>query len=162
MFKVIVKATSMVMLVLASTCAFAIRISETFDVSVTIPTAEFYVIPSDPDWIHLEQRLNWNPVTSELSPLRKQFDVKNENGGISARLHFEPYLSNGRDTDDIPLIVTFNNKRLTLDSDEVISEMDGRTGKRVGLEIAAVKPGDGYKSGDYYGNVHMIFESVAP
>lgn len=152
----------MAMLTLTSTSVFAIRFSETFDVSVTIPTAEFHVIPSDTDWIHQEQRLNWNPVTSELSPLRKQFDVKNENGAISARLYFEPYLSNGNDTDDIPLVVTFNNKRLTLNPDEVISEMDGRTGKRVGLEIAAVKPGDGYKSGDYYGSVHMIFEAIAP
>ncbi|WP_160106726.1 CS1 type fimbrial major subunit [Pseudomonas izuensis] len=162
MFKVILTTISMMMLALTSTCAFAIRISETFDVSVTIPTAAFHVIPSDPDWIHLEQRLNWNPVTSELSSLRKQFDVKNENGAISARLHFEPYLSNGRETDDIPLIVKFNNKRLTLDPDEVVSEVEGRAGKRVGLEIAAVKPGDGYKAGDYYGNVHMIFEAIAP
>lgn len=162
MFKTISTVTSMMMLTLASPSVYAIRVSETFDVSVTIPTAAFHVIPTDPDWIHLEQRLNWNPVTSELSPLRKQFDVKNENGAISARLFFEPYLSNGRDTDNIPLIVKFNNKRLTLDPDEVISEMDGRTGKRVGLEIAAVKPGDGYKPGDYYGSVHMIFEAIAP
>ncbi|AWY42993.1 adhesin [Pseudomonas putida] len=162
MFKLITTAVPIVMLALTSTCAFAIRISETFDVAVTIPTAAFHVIPTDPDWIHREQRLNWNPVTSELSPLRKQFDVKNENGSISARLYFEPYLSNGRDTDDIPLVVTFNNKRLTLDPDEVISELDGKAGKRVGLEIAAIKPVDGYKAGDYYGSVHMIFEAVAP
>lgn len=162
MFKVVMAATSMAVLTLASTCAFAIRVSETFDVSVTIPTAAFHVIPTDPGWIHLEQRLNWNPATSELSSLRKQFDVKNENGAIAARLYFEPYLSNGRETDDIPLIVTFNNKRLTLDPDEVVSEMDGKTGKRVGLEIVPVKPRDGYRSGDYYGSVHMIFESLAP
>lgn len=162
MFKVIMTGASMAMLTLASTCAYAIRFSETFDVSVSIPTAEFHVIPSDPDWIHREQRLNWNPVTSELSPLRKQFDVKNENGAITARLYLEPYLSNGRDTDDIPLLVTFNQKRLSLDPEVVISEMDGKAGKRVGLEIAAVEPADGYKAGDYYGNVHMIFESVAP
>ncbi|WP_433738885.1 CS1 type fimbrial major subunit [Pseudomonas putida] len=162
MFKSIMTATSMVLLTLVSTCVFAIRISETFEVSVTIPTAAFHVIPSDPDWIHREQRLPWNPVTSELSPLRKYFDVKNENGAIAARLRFEPYLSNGRDGEDIPLKVMFNNKRLTLDPDEVISETDGRTGKRVGLEIAAVKPGGGYKPGDYYGSVHMIFEAVAP
>lgn len=162
MFKTISAVTSMAMLTLFSTSSFAIRVSETFDVSVTIPTAEFHVIPSDPDWIHLEQRLNWNPVTSELSRLRKQFDVKNENGAISARLFFEPYLSNGRDVDDIPLIVTFNNKRLTLDPEEVISDVDGRAGKRVELEIAAVKAGDGYKPGDYYGSVHMVFEAIAP
>lgn len=162
MFKAIMTTTSMLLLTLISSSAWAIRISETFEVSVTIPTSAFHVIPSDPDWIHREQRLPWNPVTSELSPLRKYFDAKNESGAIAARLRFEPYLSNGRDGEEIPLMVTFNNKRLTLDPDEVISDVDGRAGKRVGLEIAAVKPSNGYMPGDYYGSVHMIFEAIAP
>ncbi|RON09420.1 hypothetical protein BK659_10860 [Pseudomonas brassicacearum] len=162
MFKILTTLTSMTLLTLASTYALAIRESETFEVSVTIPTAEFYVLPSESDWIHREQRLVWNLVTSELSPLRKNFDVKNTNGGISARLNAEPYLSNGRDTDNIPLIVTFNKQRLTVNAEEVISETDGKTGKRVGLEIAAVKPDDGYKAGEYYGNVNMMFEAIAP
>lgn len=162
MIKAMKKVTATLLLTLVSSGAFALRISETFDVSVTLPSAAFHVIPADPGWIHLEQRLNWNPNTSELSRLRKQFDVKNENGAISARLSFEPYLNNGRDIDDIPLIVTFNDKRLTLDAQEVISEVDGRTGKRVALEIAAVKPGTGYRPGDYYGSVHMLFEAIVP
>jgi hypothetical protein len=32
----------------------------------------------------------------------------------------------------------------------------------MGLEIAAVKPDDGYKAGEYYGNVNMMFEAIAP
>lgn len=162
MFKAIITATSVAFLTLLSTCAFAIRISETFDVSVSIPSPRFYVIPTDPDWIHLEQRLPWNPVTETLSPLRKHFDVKNDTGAITARLSFEPYLSNGKDSDHIPLTVTFNQKRLTLDADEVVSELDGKAGKRVNLEIAALKPDDGFKPGDYYGSVHLVFEAIAP
>lgn len=162
MIKAIKTATSVMVLSLVSTGAFALRISETFDVSVTIPSAAFHVIPSDPGWIHQEQRLNWDPITSELSGLRKQFDTKNENGAISARLSYEPYLNNGRDTDDIPLLVTFNDKRLTLNAEEVISEADGRAGKRATLEIVAVKPAGGYRPGDYYGSVHMLFEAIVP
>ena len=78
MIKAIKAATSALVLTLASTSAFAIRFSESFDVSVTLPTSAFHVIPADPDWIHREQRLHWNPMTSSLSVLRKQFDVKNE------------------------------------------------------------------------------------
>ncbi|MNP44558.1 hypothetical protein D3C76_1384230 [compost metagenome] len=74
----------------------------------------------------------------------------------------EPYLSNGRDVDNIVLDVTFNRIKLTVDNAEVISELDGKAGKRVELVIAAVKPDVGYKSGEYYGSVHMIFEAIAP
>ena len=162
MFKAVITATSVALLTLVSTDAFATRVSETFEVSVSIPTAKFYVVPAEPDWIHLEQRLPWNPVSKELSPLRKHFDVKNESGAIAARLSFEPYLSNGKDSDNIPLVVTFNRKRLVLETGEVISESDGKAGKRVNLEIAAIKPHDGFKPGEYYGSVHMVFEAVAP
>lgn len=162
MVKAIINATLMLFMTSVSTGALAIRISETFEVSVSIPTAAFYVIPSDPDWMHLEQRLHWNSVTEELSPIRKHFDVKNENGAIAARLSFEPYLSNGRDTDNIPLVVSFNSKRLTVDAHEAVSEIDGKSGKRVNLEIAAVKPGEGFKPGEYRGNVHLVFEAIAP
>ena len=88
--------------------------------------------------------------------------IRDSNGGISARISTEPYLSNGRDSDNIPLIVTFNRKRLTVNSEEVVSELDGRLGERVGLEVAAIEVPDGYKPGSYYGSVHMIFEALAP
>jgi hypothetical protein len=131
-------------------------------VSVTIPTAEFYVLPVDPDWIGREQKLNWNLTAEELSTLRKYFDVKNSNGAITARLSEEPYISNGRESDNIALDVQFNEVKLTVNEAEVISQADGKAGKRVELVIAAVKPDDGYKTGEYYGSVNMIFEAIAP
>ncbi|QVW22333.1 adhesin [Pseudomonas hormoni] len=161
MFKATLATLSLALLPLSGAVQ-AITERETFEVSVSIPTAEFYVIPSEPGWIHQEQSLIFNPVSGRLAPLRKNFDVKNTNGGISARLSVEPYLSNGRDSDNIPLIVTFNRKRLSVDADEVVSELDGRGGKRVGLEVAAVEAPEGYQPGSYYGSVHMIFEALAP
>lgn len=153
---------ALVLLISVSGAVQAITERETFEVSVSIPTAEFYVIPSEPDWIHQEQVMPWNPVSGRFSPLRKSFDVKNVNGAISARISAEPYLSNGYVSDNIPLVVTFNRKRLSVVADEVVSELDGRLGRRVGLEVAAVEPPDGYKPGSYYGSVHMIFEALAP
>jgi hypothetical protein len=150
-------------LMLASPSLLAITERETFEVSVTIPTAEFFVLPSESDWIHLEQALPFNPQSGQFTPLRKHFDVKNSNGGIAARIVVEPYLSNGHDSDNIPLLVTFNHRRLTVNADLVVSELDARPGKRVGLEVAAAQaPEGGYRPGSYYGSVHMIFEALAP
>ncbi|MGF6328961.1 hypothetical protein ABH909_001839 [Pseudomonas sp. BS3782 TE3695] len=162
MFKTLITVTSMVFLTMASVCAYATVERETFEVSVTIPTPEFYVLPVDPGWIGREQKLDWNLTSEELSPLRKHFDVKNTNGGIAARLSAEPYIHNGRDMDNIALEVQFNRIKLSVDNSEVISELDGKAGKRVELVIAALKPDDGYKPGEYFGSVHMIFEAIAP
>ncbi|WP_339449135.1 CS1 type fimbrial major subunit [Pseudomonas sp. EA_5y_Pfl2_R50] len=147
--------------------AFSVGVSalverETFDVSVSIPVSEFYVLPVDPGWMGLEQKLEWDIVTSELSPLRKHFDVKNSAGGVAARLNAQPYISNGRDSENIALDVRFNKIKLTVNNAEVISAIDGKAGKRAELMIAAVKPAIGYKPGAYYGSVHLIFEAVAP
>lgn len=133
---------------------------ETFEVFVTIPTADFYVLPVDPLLVQREQQMAYNPVTSELDPLRAPFDVKNIGGAIGARLDQEAFLSNG--TDRIDLRVTFNAVELGLTQSEVVSTADARPGKRVGLEIAAVKADDDYRPGHYYGTVHMVFDAIAP
>lgn len=133
---------------------------ETFEVSVTIPTADFYVLPVDPLLVQQEQVMPYNPVSSQLTPLRAQFDVKNVGGGIAARLDGEPFLYNG--TRRIDLRVTFNAVELGLAPTEVVTSSDARPGKRVALEIAAIKPDDDYQPGRYYGTVHMVFDAVAP
>ncbi len=48
-----------------------------------------------------DQLLAWNLVTSQLSRLRKNFDVKHLNGGVAARLGAEPYSFNGRNRIDL-------------------------------------------------------------
>ncbi|MBN2991058.1 adhesin [Pseudomonas cedrina subsp. fulgida] len=133
---------------------------ETFEVSVTIPTADFYVLPVDPQLVQTEQVLAYNPVSSQLAPLRAPFEVKNVGGAIGARLDQPPYLYNG--TDRVDLRVTFNQVELGLAQSQVVTSADARPGKRVMLEIAAVKPSDDYKPGRYYGTVHMVFDAIAP
>ena len=148
----------------ASPSTYAAREVHQFEVFVTIPTQAFYVIPSDPDWIHREQQLPWNLSASTLGGLRKYFDVKNEAGSIEARLEGRPYLSNGNDAHDIGLRVLFNGRVLSeRESSEVVSLVEAAPGKRVLLEIIPMSPADGvYKPGNYFGSVNMIFNAVMP
>lgn len=148
----------------ACNSAFAAREVHEFEVFVTIPNQAFYVIPADPDWIHREQRLPWNLSTSTLGGLRKYFDVRNQAGSIEARLEGRPYLSNGREVDDIGLRVLFNGTLLSeLASSEVVPMIEATQGKRVLLEVQPVPPADGvYKPGSYFGSVNMVFNAVLP
>ncbi|MGL5995436.1 MAG: CS1 type fimbrial major subunit [Pseudomonas proteolytica] len=138
----------------------AIQERHSFDVSVTIPVHEAYVLPSEPDWMGQDQLLAWNLVTSQLGRLRKNFDVKNLNGGVAARLGAEPYLYNGRNR--IDLQVQFNRVALTLDPNEVVNADEARAGRRAELDIAAIEPEGGYRGGEYYGTVHLVFDFLAP
>lgn len=158
LFKTLAFASLSAICVLPSARAAVER--ETFEVFVEIPTAQFYVLPVDPMLVHREQTLDYNPISAQLSPLRAQFDVKNISGSIGARLDAEPFLYNGKDR--IDLRVTFNQHVLGLASTEVVSSADAAPGKRVALEIAAIKPADEYAPGNYYGTVHMVFDAIAP
>ncbi|MCF4978884.1 adhesin [Pseudomonas gessardii] len=145
---------------LLSAQALAIREEQVFDVSVTIPTADFYVVPINSQFLEREQEMAWNLVTRTLKPLREHFDVKNSAGGIVARLGQLPTLSNGRR--QILLNVSFNGQWLELTDSLVVPADEARAGKRVLLEIAAVEPPDGYVPGDYFGSVHLIFDALLP
>ncbi|MBV4456865.1 fimbrial protein [Pseudomonas sp. COR58] len=144
--------------------AFAAREEHTFEVSVDIPTLGFYVIPSETDWIHREQQLPWNPVTGTLGALRKNFDVKHDTSAIEARLEGEPYLSNGRDDQNIRLQVSFAGIPLSHEPQprQVVTAEQAMAGGRFPLEILPIRPADGYGPGDYYGNVHVMFSAAAP
>jgi len=152
------------MTVLMGSSTWAAREEHIFEVSVTIPTLAFYVIPAEPDWIHRQQRLNWNLSNSTLSSVRKNFDVRHDSSAIEARLEAAPFLSNGRPSDDIALRVSFNGVVLKPDMvpQQVVSAADAMAGKRVMLQIDPVKPDGGYKPGDYSGNVLVLFSAKAP
>ncbi|PRA29207.1 CS1 type fimbrial major subunit [Pseudomonas poae] len=160
MFKQLTTLGLLAALILGGTQAGAVQERLSFDVSVTIPVHEAYVLPSEPDWMGQEQQLAWNLVTSQLSRLRKNFDVKNLNGGVAARLADTPFLYSGRER--IDLQVLFNRIPLSLDSAEVLNADEARAGRRAELEISAVEPEGGYKAGDYYGTVHIVFDFLAP
>lgn len=152
-------------LALMSAWAFAAREEIEFFVSVDIPTLNFYVIPSEPDWIHREQRLPWNVNTSTLGGLRRDFDVKHDSSAIEARLESFPYLTNGRDSrENINLRVSFNGKELSHHPVplQVVTAEEAMAGSRVRLEIEPREQPGGYKPGDYYGTVNIIFNAAAP
>jgi hypothetical protein len=149
---------------LLSTLAGAAREEHTFEVSLTIPTRGFYILPVEPGWIHQAQRLVWDYPTSNLSSVRKYFDVRHDTSAIEARLESAPYLSNGRRGEEIALQVTFNGVILSPDINprQVVSAADAAVGTRVLLDIEPRKPVGGYKPGDYSGNVMLLFNAKAP
>lgn len=161
-----IKQSAIALCVGVLTCAqaFAAREEHMFEVSVDIPTLGFYVLPSETNWIHLEQALTWNVNTSKLDGLRKNFDVKHDTSAIEARLDAEPYLFNGRADQNIYLRVTFNGQELSHEAKprEVVPAAQARAGGRFPLEIQPKVPAGGYKPGTYYGTVQLIFSAAPP
>ena len=149
---------------LTSLAALAAREEHTFEVTVTVPTRSFYIVPVDTGWIHREQILPWNVATARLGSLRKYFDVRHDNSAIEARLEEQAYISNGHPADDIALRVRFNGVELShaIEPRLVVTAADAAVGSRVLLEIEPQQPPGGYRAGDYYGNVLLLFNARAP
>lgn len=146
-----------------SSSAHADKIAHVFDVSLDVPKPIFYVLPVGPDWIHRSQYLEWNILNSTLGGLRKEFDVRNNSGAITAGLAGKPLLSNGIPGQEIALTVVFNGATLSeFAKADAVSAADANFGKRVLLEISPVKPASGYRPGNYFGSVHLLFNAVAP
>jgi hypothetical protein len=143
---------------------FAAREEHSFEVSVSIPTPSFYVIPVETDWIHLEQTLPWNGRNATLGSLSRNFDVRHDAGAIKARLETVPYLSNGTASQNIPLRVYFNGAEVDNYPlpRQVVAASDAMRGARVPLVIEPQRPYTGYKPGTYYGNVVLVFSAAAP
>lgn len=142
----------------------AAREEHTFQVALSVPSRPFYVIPSESDWIHRPQRLDWDPVSSTLGSLRKHFDVRNDTSAIEARLEGSPYLSTGKVDELIQLHVFFNGVQVpaSTPSREVVSREMAAGGARVLLEIKPVNIGGVYKPGDYSGTVNLVFNAKSP
>ncbi|QXI21808.1 MULTISPECIES: CS1 type fimbrial major subunit [Pseudomonas] len=149
---------------LSGTEVWGAREEHTFEVSLTIPSRPFYVIPAEPDWIHRPQQLFWDYPKATLGSLVKNFDVRHDSSAIDARLLLDPYLENGRPGEIIPLRVTFNDVELSsyVIPRQVLSKEEAATGKRVALKIEPIEPQGGYRSGDYYGNVLLMFSASTP
>ena len=164
MIKQYTSAALMVVAGAMSCLAIAAREEHTFEVSVLVPTRAFYVIPSDPDWILRPQILPWDVGTSRLGTLRKYFDVRHDTSAVEARLELQPFLSNGHAADDIALHVRFNGVELShaIEPRLVVSAADAAVGSRVLLEIEPQQPAGGYRAGDYYGSVLLLFNARAP
>ncbi|MBV4485295.1 fimbrial assembly protein [Pseudomonas sp. SWRI153] len=148
---------------LTGSLAWAAREQHTFEVSLEIPTRSFYIVPSEPGWIHQAQELKWDYPSSSLIPLRKYFDVRHSSSAIQARLEYTPYLSNGKPGEEVLLRVSFNGRLLSSQYQaDVVSQADAAAGVRALLEIEAQKPAAGYRAGDYQGNVLLLFSAKTP
>ena len=160
MSKTLASTLLSICLMFSSLTSWAVIEREIFDVYVDVPLVNFHVSPVDPQLVERPQDLPYNHVTDELGPLRALFNVKNAHGAIDGRLGEQAYLSNGRER--IELRVTFNNVELNLQPRQVVSDFDAGIGRTVNLEIAAIKPAEGYLPGKYQGIVHMVFDALAP
>lgn len=164
MIKQCTAAALLAVTALAGAGAWAAREEHTFEVSLSIPSRPFYIIPAEPDWIHRPQRLEWDYPRSTLNGLMRNFDVRHDSSAIEARLDFEPYLENGRPGEVIDLRVSFNDVELSshIIARQVLSEEEAAGGKRVALKIDPIEPAGGYRSGDYHGTVVLLFNARAP
>lgn len=138
--------------------------SYTINLSATVPSDTFQVIPVDAGWIDQTQDMGYDIASSKLQVFEKQFQYKNTSGGIQATLtgnlntDGKPQLSNGSDT--IPLAVSFNNTPLSKTATEVVSESAAKAGGRTSLKITQDDDAALTVSGMFTGSVAMIFEPV--
>ncbi|WP_322844671.1 CS1 type fimbrial major subunit [Pseudomonas sp. B33.4] len=149
---------------LTGAVALAAREEHTFEVSLTIPSRPFYIIPAEPDWIHRPQQLFWDYPRATLGSLERNFDVRHDSSAIEARLANDAYLENGRPGELIELRVTFNGVELSshVIPRMVLTQEEAAAGKRVALKIEPIEPLGGYRSGDYNGNVVLLFNAKTP
>lgn len=136
--------------------------SYTINLTATVPSDSFHVIPVDAGWIDQTQDMGYDIATSKLKVFEKQFQYKNTAGGIQATLtgnlssDGNPQLSNG--TDVIPLAVSFNNVALSKTATTVVEAAAAKAGGRTALRIAQADDKALDVNGSFTGSVSMIFE----
>ncbi|HEK1126819.1 TPA: adhesin [Proteus mirabilis] len=133
------------------------------DLTATIPTESFQVIPVESGWINQTQEMAFDLGTRKLQDFTKQFQYKNTSGGIQATLtntdsKGTAILSNGNDT--IPLAVIFNGVTLSKTPSTVVNADDTKTGGRTNLRITQQTDTPLTVTGSFTGQVAMVFEPV--
>ncbi|MFJ5855925.1 CS1 type fimbrial major subunit [Enterobacter cancerogenus] len=138
--------------------------SYTINLTATVPSDSFQVIPVDAGWIDQTQDMGFDIATSKLKVFEKQFQYKNTAGGIQATLtgnlstDGKPQLSNGNDV--IPLAVSFNNVALSKTATTVVAVDAAKAGGRTALKISQAEDKALDVNGSFTGSVSMIFEPV--
>lgn len=138
--------------------------SYTINLTATVPSDSFQVIPVDAGWINQTQDMGYDIATSKLSVFEKPFQYKNTDGGIQATLtgnlssDGKSQLSNG--TDVIPLAVSFNSVALSKTATTVVEATAAKAGGRTALKIAQADDKALDVNGSFTGSVSMIFEPV--
>ncbi|MBV4367483.1 CS1 type fimbrial major subunit [Erwinia sp. BNK-24-b] len=138
--------------------------SYTINLTATVPSDNFQVLPVDTGWIDQTQTMGYDIASSKLQPFEKQFQYKNTAGAIQAKLtgnlnsDGKPQLSNG--TAVIPLAVTFNNIAITKTAVPVVAAEAAKAGGRTALRITQAADTALEVNGYFTGSVAMIFEPV--
>lgn len=138
--------------------------SYTINLTATVPSDSFQVIPVDAGWINQTQDMGFDISTSKLNVFERHFQYKNTAGGIQATLtgnlsaDGKPQLSNG--TDVIPLAVSFNNVALSKTATTVVGAAAAKAGGRTALTISQAENKALDVNGSFTGSVSMIFEPV--
>lgn len=160
MFKKAV-ATSLVTLAIGSSSAWAANDATTaINITASIPTEVFHVLPVNPDFGRAEV-MNYNLQTGLLSTLRQSYNIKNTAGSIKAYIDGGPVaLSNGTAANNIALTTTFNGTTLTAAPQQVLASGTIATaGTSADLVITPAAPGNGV-SGDFSAAYTVVFDNV--
>ncbi|MHC8409784.1 CS1 type fimbrial major subunit [Pseudomonas sp. Hz4] len=159
MFKKFAIAAPLAVLALGSSMAFgAGEARHSISLIAHVPTNGFYVVPTDPDLVNKDQDMSYLPTTGKMGEVNGFFDVRNNNGSVSASLESLPKLIAGSTA--IDLQVSFNNRVLTTTPQMVVGEAESDVNFRAPLNIKAL--GTTFQPGDYTGAVAMIFDAVTP
>ena len=134
------KMAVMVVLGLASSSVFAAgEATSIINISATIPTKQFHVLPNDPNWGRNEV-MNYNPVTGLLSSLRQVYNVKNTDGSVHA------YIEGG------PAALTNGSSSIALTT--------STPGTQADMVIVAAKPADTQAGEFTANNMTVVFDNV--
>ncbi|AOE62006.1 CS1 type fimbrial major subunit [Pseudomonas corrugata] len=127
-------------------------------ITANIPTQQFHVQPRDPEF-GKDEVMYWDPVKSQLTPVRQTFDVKNTDGSVHAYLPAgQPALTNGSSA--IPLLVRFNNVTLTSTPQEVVDDPTSTPGTQAEMVIYASTIPLPDQTGLFNADFTVIFDAV--
>jgi hypothetical protein len=159
MFKKFAIAAPLAILALGSSMAFAAgEAKHSINIVAHVPTNGFYVVPTDPDLVNKDQRMDHNPATGRMDEVQGFFDVRNNNGSVHASVVTAPKLISGANS--IDLKVEINGKELTTTPQLVVGESESDVNFRAPLRISSKIQSP--IPGDYTGMVAMMFDAVPP
>ncbi|SFA77974.1 CS1 type fimbrial major subunit [Pseudomonas sp. NFIX10] len=127
-------------------------------IEANIPTQQFHVQPRDPEF-GKDEVMHYDPVNKRFSLIRQTYDVKNTEGSIHGYLQEgRPSLTNG--TDELPLLVRFNNVSLNHIPQEVVDDASSTPGTQAQLVIQVSAVPLDSQVGLYTGDLTLIFDAV--
>lgn len=132
------------------------EVPHTIQLSATVPSQDFMVVPVDQAATTAVQTLAYNAGTNTFDQYVTQFTVKATTSAVKAKLAGAASLYSG--TNPMALMVKFNNVVLGTDALEVVTKDVAGMGKNFPLSIAVTQ--DDPPAGTYSGSVSVIFEST--